>query len=181
MKSFQYCAQSRRSVRKFEDRPLDRAVIRNLVRYGCMAPSGSNIQPWQFVVVDDPELVQELVRFAPGIGHCPPCILVLCVDRQRALEKGGVMGRDQLSLFDIAMAAENIMLSAVDQELGACAVRSFSSTIMQKLLKLPEYIRPELMITLGYPAGESKTPPKRPLEELLYYNGWGEEYADAVE
>lgn len=181
MKALQDCIQTRRSVRIFRAEPVDRAIIRELIRNGCMAPSGSNIQPWQFIVADDPELVAELVSFSPGIGKVPPCILILCTDRRRALEKGGVMGRDQLSLIDIAMAAENIILSAVDQGLGTCAVRSFPSLILQKILKLPEHIMPELLITLGYPERIGKMPPKRPLNELLYFNGWGESYADAVE
>ena len=122
-----------------------------------------------------------MVRFSPGIGKVPPCIIILCADRCRALEKGGVMGRDQLSLIDISMAAENIILSAVDHGLGTCAVRSFPAMILQKILKLPEHIMPELLITLGYPDRIEKMPPKRPLNELLYFNGWGEKYAGAVE
>ena len=53
--------------------------------------------------------------------------------------------------------------------------------ILQKILKLPEHIMPELLITLGYPDRIEKMPPKRPLNELLYFNGWGEKYAGAVE
>ena len=181
MKELQDCIQTRRSVRIYREEPVDRALIRKLIWNGCRAPSGSNIQSWQFIVADDPELVAELVRFSPGIGKVPPCIIILCADRCRALEKGGVMGRDQLSLIDISMAAENIILSAVDHGLGTCAVRSFPAMILQKILKLPEHIMPELLITLGYPDRIEKMPPKRPLNELLYFNGWGEKYAGAVE
>lgn len=90
------------------------------------------------------------------------------------------MGRDQLNVFDIAMAAENIMLSAVDFGLGTCAIRSFSSLILQKLLKIPEHIVPELMITIGYPAKDSIKPPKRPVSELLHFNSWGDRDAEDV-
>ena len=180
MKSLQECIESRRSVRNFQDRPVDRDLVRELVRNACMAPSGSNIQPWEFIVADQPELVREIVTFSPGIGYYPPCILILCVDKERAFQKGGAMGRDQLSVFDIAMAAENIMLSAVDFGLGTCAVRSFSSLILQKLLKLPEHIVPELMVTLGYPTKDGKKPPKRPVSELLHFNGWGDRDAEEV-
>lgn len=181
MKSLQECIETRRSVRIFEDKPVDRALIRQLIQNACMAPSGSNIQPWEFLVADQPELVHEIVTFSPGIGRCPPCILVLCADKERAFKKGGAMGRDQLSVVDIAMAAENIILSAVDLGLGTCAVKSFSTTILQKLLNLPEHIVPELMITLGYPQKIGKAPPKRPVSELLYFNSWGEKDAEGME
>ena len=68
MKELQDCIQTRRSVRIYREEPVDRALIRKLIWNGCMAPSGSNIQSWQFIVADDPELVAELVRFSPGIG-----------------------------------------------------------------------------------------------------------------
>lgn len=181
MKLLQECLEERRSVRSFENRPVERSVLRQLVQNACMAPTGSNIQPWQYLVIDEPELVQELTSFIPGIGSCPPCLVVLCADHKRALEKGGVMGRDQLSILDVAMAAENLILSAVDHDLGSCAIRSFSAPILQKLLKLPGHIVPELIITLGYPAGSTPAPPKRPLCELLYFNGWGERYAEAMD
>ena len=88
------------------------------------------------------------------------------------------MGRDQLSVLDIAMAAENILLSAVDCGLGTCVVKSFSANIIQKILALPGHIVPELMVTVGYPALDGKVPPKRELSELVYFNGWGQEYAE---
>ena len=181
MKSLQECIECRRSIRNFRDEPVDRALIQQLIENACMAPSGSNIQPWIFIVADQPELVHEIVTFSPGIGQCPPCILVLCADKELAYKKGGVMGRDQLSVLDIAMAAENILLSAVDSGLGTCVVKSFSANIIQKILALPGHIVPELMVTVGYPALDGKVPPKRELSELVYFNGWGQEYAGRLE
>lgn len=180
MKSLRECITSRHSIRSFQEKAIDRALICKLIQNGCMAPSGSNIQPWEFIVVDRGDLIREIVTFSPGIGYFPPCIIILCVDKSRAFKKGGVMGRDTLSVFDIAMAAENIVLSAVDADLGTCVVKSFSPPIIQRLLSLPEYIVPELMISVGYPKEEGTTPPKRDLSELLYFNGWGEKYAGRV-
>lgn len=181
MKSLQECIESRRSIRNFRDKPVDRTLILQLLENACMAPSGSNIQPWLFIVADQPELVHELVTFSPGIGKCPPCVLVLCTDKERAFKKGGVLGRDQLSVLDIAMAAENILLSAVDHGLGTCVVKSFSAKIIQKILALPGHIVPELMVTVGYPEAVGKVPPKRDFSDLVYFNGWGRKYAGRLE
>ena len=79
------------------------------------------------------------------------------------------------------MAAENILLSAVDCGLGTCVVKSFSANIIQKILALLGHIVPELMVTVGYPALDGKVPPKRELSELVYFNGWGQEYAGRLE
>lgn len=173
MITLQECIDARRSIRVFREEPVTRETVFHLLENAAKAPSGSNIQPWEFVVADDPNLVRSIVAFSPGIGKCPPCLIVFCEDRELALKKGGTIGRDQLALMDISMAGENLMLSAVALGLGTCAVKSFPPDIIRSLLKLPDRLSPELIITLGYPENESRVPPKRPLAELIHYNGWG--------
>ncbi|WP_406541474.1 nitroreductase family protein [Clostridium ljungdahlii] len=84
------------------------------------------------------------------------------------------MGRDELAIMDISMASENIMLLAAERGLGTCPVKSFNAQAVRKILKLPEYVSPDLIITLGYPKNETKSPPKRKLEDVLFYNDWEE-------
>ncbi|MCI2058684.1 MAG: nitroreductase family protein [Oscillibacter sp.] len=176
MGTLQDCLHARRSVRNFQDRPVPRDTLQGLAADAVLAPSGSNIQPWEFILVDDPELVGSIVTYSPGIVHAPPCLAVICSDQERALRKGGRLGKEQLALMDISMAAENLMLSAVDRGLGSCAVKSFPPQVIQKLLGLPENIWPELIVTLGYPvSARLRVPPKRPAGEMIHFNGWGEE------
>lgn len=165
------CIESRRSVRKYQDKKIDRKILEQLVCHAAMAPSGSNNQIWEFVVVDDEEILDKMVAYSPGIVKRPPCIIALCADMEKAEKKGGRMGA-RLAGFDISMAAENLILSAVDQGIGSCAIASFAPEIMQRILKLPENIEPKLLVTLGYPDGEPKCPPKRELADLLHFNTW---------
>jgi len=104
----------------------------------------------------------------------PSALIVVCQDKELAYKKGGKIGKDILSIMDVAMASQNIMLQAYDEKIGSCAVLSFYKKGVQILLNLPEWIVPELLISLGYPA-ESPKPPKRKFEEVCFF----EEYKSA--
>jgi len=73
------------------------------------------------------------------------------------------------------MAAENIMLAAVEYGLGTCAIKSYNEAAVRKLLKLPEHIHMELLISIGYPEGEARLPARKSLSEILSYNEWREQ------
>jgi len=152
---------------------VNRDILCALIGDACQAPSGSNIQPWEYVIVDEPSLLHSITTYSPGIGRCPPAMIVLCADQERALQKGGKLGKEQLALMDISMAAENLILSAVERNLGTCAVKSFPVQVIGKLLDLPDHVVPELIVILGEPAMQPQSPPKRNTESLIHYNGWG--------
>ncbi|MBK5252709.1 MAG: nitroreductase family protein [Peptostreptococcaceae bacterium] len=166
------CIFTRRSIRSFTDQKPPFTAVKQLVKCASMAPSGSNIQSWEFIFVDDKEILETIRNFAPGINGKPPCILILCSDKKRAYEKGGTLVRDQIAAMDISMAAENLMLAANAMGLGTCAVKSFNSPLIAKILKLPEHIFPELIIALGYSDRSCTAPKRRPVEEILHHNKW---------
>jgi len=168
------CIYARRSIRKFATQPVERSLIEELLQAGCMAPTGSNIQSWRFVVLDEPKRIEAVCAVSPGISGRPPCILVLCADEDLAFAKGGPLARDQLAVMDLCMAAQNIMLLATDMGLGSCVIKSFQEELVQRLLGLPEHVKPHLLIILGYPAQQPPSAPRRkPLSEIMYYNRWG--------
>lgn len=166
-RSFADCVNGRRSIRLFTDEKVDRALVRVLLEDAILAPSASNIQPWRFILVDDPDMLRKIKAFSPGIGGMPPVLLVFCLDG--ALLKNG----KDMAVCDIAMAVENLMLSAVCADLGTCAVKSFQPALISRLLDLPESVTPELIVTLGHPAREPEKPKRKPLDTLLSFNGWG--------
>lgn len=165
--------KTRRSIRSFTSDPVSDEVLRQLVDAGCWAPTASNMQAWQFVVVRDKETIKKLQRFSPGLFVAPPALIVIGVDRNRAFAKCGEMGRDLLCVFDACMAAQNIMLLAHSMGLGTCVLRSFDQKAFQIMLDIPEQVTPELVITVGVPKGMPKPPERRPLGEVLHFERWG--------
>ena len=162
----------RRSVRSFKADHVPEDKLRRLVEAGIWAPSGGNAQTWRFIIVTDGVSIRRLKMLSPGLLGNPPAVIVICQDIAEAERKGAKLGKEVLSLMDSAMAAQNIILAAYAEGLGTCIVRSFHPGGVQKLLKLPQYIEPQILISVGVPASVPK-PPKRDFDIVSFqeYNG----------
>jgi len=151
----------RRSVRRFTTQPVEREKLDLLLEAARWAPSAGNSQPWQFLAITQPRTIRTLKMFMPGVmGNIKevPALLGICLDTRR---------RGELSLYDLGCALQNILLCAHALGLGACAIGGFDGRQVKELLELPEESELCLLVTLGYPAGEVKTPSRRPLDELI--------------
>lgn len=164
--------KGRRSVRTFTDMQVPEDMLNKLLEGAIWAPSGSNIQPWVFCVVRDLKKIRNIASFSPGLNGKPPLLLVLCVNEERAFEKGGTFGRDELAIIDVSLAAQNIMLLAHELGLGTCAVKSFNVQGVAKILRLPGHIKPVLIITAGFPARPPAAGRRRPFSEVVFYDEW---------
>jgi len=165
--------KSRRSVRNFKNKKVSIEELKTLVEAATWAPSGSNIQPWFFGIVDDEEILEKIKNFSPGLFGEPANLIVLCVNYEEAIKKGGELGKE-LCIYDIAMAAQNIMLAATASGLATCCIKSFSKRAVNKILNLPEHISSELVISIGY-AEKTPQPPKRKKQgEVTFINNWGD-------
>lgn len=161
---------SRRSVRKYQDRPVPEDLIRQVLAAAMSAPSARNAQPWRFVVIDDRELLTEIPRInpnAPMVERAPVAILV-CGDL--SLEKSAGYW-----VVDCAAAAENLLLAAHALGLGAVWTGVYPRQPriegLRRLLALPENIVPHSLIPLGYPAEQ---PPRqeRYRADRVHKNRW---------
>lgn len=164
---------ARRSVRAFSDQPVSRELLSSLVEAAAWAPTASNVQAWRFCVVDDADLVRKLDLVSPGLSGKPPVIVVVLSDREYARARGGAKAADEFAALDAAYACENLMLAAADAGLGTCAIKSYNDAAVRSLLGVPENLVVELLISLGYPdpAKAPRTPKRKPLEEVLRFNG----------
>lgn len=161
---------TRRSIRSFTDQSVDRNIIEEIIQAGALAPSASNAQFWRFIAADNPELVRKLDLYCPGLSGKPPVILTIASDLDEVEKKGSKNSLVYGCMMDASMAAENIMLKALEYGLGTCAIKSYNDEAVRKLLKLPDTYRIELVISLGYPAGEARERKRKPLDEILFWN-----------
>ena len=106
---------SLRSIRSFSSRPVARELLLELAQAGRLAPSASNLQAWHFFFLTDPELVKKVDLFSPGLSGHPPVILAICSDMGYAKLHGSPNSERYGCIMDAAMAAENIMLKALDE------------------------------------------------------------------
>jgi nitroreductase len=166
---------TRRSVRQYKPDPIDEQDLKIILDAGRMAPSAGNLQPCYFVVVKDAAVKAELKEAAFGqeqIGQAP-VVVAVCVDPERSAGKYGDVGRNLFCLLDAANAAQNILLAAHALGYGSCWMGGFSGSKVKKILRLPDSFRAIALIPLGKAAEEPIIRPRRPLEEIVYYDTWG--------
>jgi len=163
----------RRSVREHTAAPVPIGILEQLLQAARWAPSGGNQQQWCFVVVRDALRIRKIAAVSPGLLGQPAALVVICV--ARGAESGRSQELDEAcSLIETGLAAQNLMLAATAFGLGSCPVRSFNVPALSRLLGLPEQVHPELIVTLGYPARGVKAPPRRPAEETVHWEQYGE-------
>jgi nitroreductase len=163
--------RGRRSIRCFTDRPVKEEVLRKLVEAGIWAPNGGNWQTWRFVVVTETSMLKKIKMVSPGLLGDPPAMIAVCQDVEEAMRKGGRIGAESVSLMDTAMAAQNIMLVAHALGLGTCAIASFHAEAVQRVLRLPKRIAPQLLISVGYPKNKPN-PPGRRTDGICFFEAY---------
>ncbi len=175
--------ESRRSVRAFADKPVDRSLLAECVEAVRFAPSACNVQPWRFLAVDDPGLRNRLAQAAfSGIYKATrfaadaPVLLVLLIRFDWFVQGAGrqIQGT-QYHLLDAGIAGEHFVLRAAELGLGTCWIGWYNRRKVRKILRIPRRYRLCAMIALGWPEEEftPKEKSRREIEELMSFNQVG--------
>ena len=165
----------RQSDRKYETRPVDKELVMKCIEAARLAPSACNSQPWKFVVVDDPVLLKEMADAAQGMGmnkfsHEAPVIVAVVLEKMNlSASIGSVIKDKEYSLHDVGIAVEHFCLQAADLGLGTCIMGWFNEKKVRKMLSIGRK-RVPLLLTLGYPASETRNKIRKPVEEMCSWN-----------
>ena len=161
--------ETRKSIREYEKRPVDREALTRVLEAGRLAPTARCSNATRFVVVDDPELlkkVQAACMGQPVMGKAPMALIV-CSNSTR------VMGCDQrASTIDCSIALSFMMLAATAEGLGTCWIGGFEQPPLKEALGIPEEYDVVALTPLGYPAEEGRPRDRKPLTEMVSENGW---------
>jgi nitroreductase len=162
---------TRRSVRRFSDRPVDDATVQTLLRAAMQAPSAANEQPWAFVVIDDRAALDAIPSFSPYARWAKdaPLGILICGDT-RALPFPWFW------IQDCSAAIENLLLAAHALGLGAVwtGVYSLDDRVagFVRHCRLPEGVVPVGFVVIGHPA-ETPAPQDRYRTDRVHRNTWG--------
>jgi nitroreductase len=153
--------KTRRSVRAYSSGPVPKRIIEDIIDCGRLAATAINIQPWEFVVVTEREMLRRIAEttdYGKFIAQAGACVVVLCKDTKYYLEDGSA-------------ATQNILLAARAHGLGSCWVagdkKPYASDIC-RLVGAPPMHKLVSLIPIGNPA-ETPEQPKRPLSEVLHW------------
>jgi nitroreductase len=161
--SFLDLARARRSVRRYRPDPVPDELLDQVLEAGRWAPSAVNSQPWEFIVVRDPQVKEALYDLSGVAGLKWKQLLAAPVVIVITARKLTQYARD-----DCIFAAQNMMLCAKDLGLGTCYVGGFAEERLRQLLAIPEgHVLPG-MIALGYAQDEPPAPPRRELAAMRH-------------
>jgi len=166
--------QGRRSIRAFKSDPVPEEVLHRVLTAAIWAPSAGNLQPWEFVVVREPNRKRQLAKAALGqyfIAEAP-IVVVVCANIRRTATYYGKRGAELYCIQDTAAATQNLLLAAHAEGLGACWIGAFREDKVASLLQLPPHVRPVAIVPIGYPAEKPRAPSRRPLSEVLHEETW---------
>lgn len=154
--------RSRRSTRVYEEKPVPKVLIEQIVDAARLAPSANNIQPWEFVVVTDKAVrkkIADLTDYGKFIAQAGACVAVFCKDVKHYLEDGSA-------------ATENLLVAAHALGLATCWVAGYKKDYagpVRELLGVPQGYNLVSLVSVGYPAVEAAPHGKRGLEEVLHW------------
>ena len=166
----------RRVHRTFDTRQVPRDVVSKLLFAGGKAPTGANLPYRGFIVVDKKDTIVAIKKISPGFPGISPLVIVIFSNTRLAREEGGNVGEFG-TIFDAGVATGNILLACVAEGLVACLVKSYPEAGVAQLLRLPEGIRTEIMIAIGYPNGKpSRSVKKRLGADVAFHNRFNSKY-----
>jgi nitroreductase len=168
------CILTRRSVRKFKKVLVDMDKIGRILEAGRAAPSSGNVQNWMFIIVDDETKRKKIAEscFEQYWMADAPVIIVVCSKPHEVQRYYGIRGERLYSVQNAAAVAENMLLMAHDQGLGACWVGAFDEDKVKDILGIVKEARPQVIIPIGYADEQPLVPSKYKLDNVVYWNKW---------
>jgi nitroreductase len=164
------CIENRFSVRKFLNKPVEQEKIDILFEAARLAPSASNKQTWHFVVIRDKEKRKQLTDICRGqkfVSEAPITIAICNTNLDYIMTCG-----QKAPVIDGAIAAEHIVLQAVELALGSCWIGAFYHDKMAELINLPQGYEIIGLLPIGYPAVEKGNKDLKSIEEIVSYDSF---------
>ena len=169
------CIITRRSVRKYLDVPVEWDKIGTIMEAGKAAPSSGNIQNWKFIVVVDKEkrkAIAEACLQQNWMATAPVHIIVVA-EAKKGEQFYGIRGERLYSVQNCAAATQNMLLMAHALGLGSCWVGAFVEEKLKTILSIPENVRPQSIITMGYSDEIVPPPMEMTLEDVMFFRAYG--------
>jgi nitroreductase len=173
-------AKLRKSIRGYSDRHIEESELRYVLECARMAPSAGNKQVARFIVVEDREKREKIVKSCPFFNNflsSAPVIVVACSASPSSRHNG-----QDYYLVDVAIAMEHLVLAATEKGLGTCWIAAFDEIRVKEALGMPKEARVVALTPLGYPAKEKLMPramgfiaklrKRKKLEEIAFRDKW---------
>ncbi len=162
--------RDRRSIRSYEERPVEEEKLMMVLEAGRLAPSANNSQDWRYIVVRDEEKRRRLMVASNRQAFVAkaPVVIACCAETDgRAMRCGHLA-----YLINVSISIDHMTLAAVELGLGTCWIGSFYPDQVREILDIPGEIEVVELLTLGYPRGKAHPKGRLPLEKIVRWEGW---------
>ncbi|HXG25323.1 MAG TPA: nitroreductase family protein [Candidatus Binatia bacterium] len=166
--------RTKRMVRRFRDERLAPGHLERIVDAGRHAGSSKNQQRWDFVAVEDRERLRALSEAGPSAGHVAGAAAAVALITPDPARPGASLS----IVWDLGLAAENMMLAAWELGIGSCPATVYDQDVARRVLGHPDDHWCGYVLSFGYPADpdDLTRPPRaggrRPLEDVLHRERW---------
>jgi nitroreductase len=169
---------SRQSDRKYSNKSIEKEKLNRIIEAGRLAPSACNAQPWKFIVVSEPKIIEKVAEAASAkllgmntfVAQAPLLLVIVRENPNFSSKVGATIKKKDYSLIDIGIASENICLQARAEGIGSCMIGWFDEKMVRNLLGIPRSKRVELIITLGYSDSQQREKRRKPAEVTVSHN-----------
>jgi nitroreductase len=162
---------SRRSIRKYTGEKIDEDAIRSIIKAGMYAPSANNRRPWHFILVDEREIIEKIMKVHPYSSMLSEASHAILVCGDEKLQNG-----PGYYVLDCSAATQNILLAAHALGFGAVWLgiepRNDRKQAIKEIFGLPEYIHPVSIISIGKPVDIPEKIPSRFEPNKIRKNRW---------
>lgn len=173
------CITTRRSIRQFQDRPIDHALLEDLIETASYCPSWKHTQIVRYIAMEGElkdKIAADCTTAYPKNGEiiaaAPMLIAVTILKNRSGYERDGSFSTpkgDGWQMFDAGIAAQSFCLAAHDQGIGSVILGIFDEARAASYLELPQDRELVALIPIGYPAEEPAAPRRKPVSDLLSY------------
>lgn len=173
---------SRRSVRAYSEKAIDDGDLEKLLEAARLAPSGSNTQPWHFILVHSKDMKEKIVKADHNQNWMlqAPLFIVCVADIRSRISDGNSIVLQEDSpmeelkqiIRDTSIAAEHIVLEAEALGLSTCWTAWFNQNEIRPVLDIPSDKYVVCIITVGYSDEKPAPRPRKSIETILHYEKW---------
>jgi len=173
--------KTRRSIRKYKTTPVDDKTLELILEAAHWAPSWGNTQCWRLIVVSDDDIKNRLADTLNATNPAmdaikqAPLLIVACAELGKSGYKEGELVTDKGDwfMFDVALAMQNLVLTAHSLGLGTVHTGRFDAKKAADILEVPQGYCVVEMTPLGYPDQVRDPRPRKELSEIVFYNRFG--------
>jgi len=169
------CIATRRSIRKFMRVDVPMELLGAVLDAGRYAPSSGNVQNWRYIIIKNPDTINKIADACLQqlwIAEAPT-IVVVCAETEKLSQFYGIRGERLYAVQNCSASIQNMLLAAHGIGLASCWVGAFDENILRRILNIPDDIRPQAVLPIGYAEEIVTAPMHLTLENVSYFESYG--------